>query len=60
MAKEKYNHNYQHCTGKGCELANDCLYHLAYIEAVKLNLKKINVQDRCNNAETEYVRVRIG
>lgn len=56
---QRFNHKYTHCTGEGCELREDCIHFLAWIEAYEHNLKNIIVQERCTDPNQDYVRVRI-
>ena len=55
----RFNHKYLHCKGDKCELRDDCVHFLAWKEANELGLKNIEVQDRCQDVTTDYVRVWI-
>lgn len=55
----RFNHKYVHCSGDKCELRDDCIHFLAWREAMELNMKNIEVQDRCQDVTKDYVRVRI-
>ena len=59
MAKTRFNHSYTHCKGNGCEFADDCVHHLAYLEAIELNIKDIKIIEVCTNPDANYYRVRI-
>lgn len=56
---QRYNHSYNHCTGEGCELRDDCIHYLAYREAMDLGLKDIKTVHHCKDIDIDYVRVRI-
>jgi len=55
----RFNHSYSHCLGNDCSHRDDCANHLAYLEAVKLDLKNIKIIPHCKDIELDYVRVRI-
>lgn len=55
----RFNHKYLHCSGYKCELRDDCVHFLAWLEAVEQGLKNIDIQDRCQDVTKDYVRVRI-
>lgn len=59
MANVRYNHAYTHCCGKNCDLKDDCVHYLSYLEALDLKLPNIQTCDHCESLETGYVRVRI-
>lgn len=56
----RFHHGYTHCKGIDCPTADDCAIHMAYEEAVKLNLNDIKTIDTCGDDHHDYVRVRIG
>lgn len=58
MANIRFNHDYRHCKGVGCERRSVCAFRLALEEAVRLRLNHIEVIDHCNNGDM-YLRVRI-
>lgn len=55
----RYNHDYVHCTGEGCE-HYDCVKRLAYEEMVALGITpKMPVIDRCTDEDISYVKVSV-
>lgn len=58
MANIRFNHDYRHCKGVGCERRSVCAFQLALEEAVRLRLNHIEVIDHCNDGDM-YLRVRI-
>ena len=58
MPNIRFNHDYRHCEGDGCEKREVCAFHLALLEAREIGLKNYDVIDRCKDDEL-YLRVRI-
>ena len=58
MPNIRFNHDYRHCEGDGCEKREVCAFWLALQEAQSLGLENYEVIDRCNGDEL-YLRVRI-
>lgn len=56
---QRFNHEYTHCSADHCELRDDCIYFLAYQEAMQLGIVNIKVQTRCPDITQGYVRVTV-
>ena len=59
MANTRFHHGYGHCKAVNCELKDDCVHHLALLEAEDIGLKDYKTFGHCENLELGYVRVRI-